>query len=171
MVRLYGSFLTQNERKFLRHGIKYTLDYLLPGGQHKRARINVYIKPFPEDEEQSDAMGTCELVRDEQGRRTCNIWVHRELIKDRSTNWMKFNDMLYYLFHELVHVKQYLSGELKDIDDDQKYVFRGRVYKNPKPDDEDGYYTQPHEIEAYGKQQHLVARFHTHLVEKKSKLL
>lgn len=168
MVRLYGSFLTKDERKFLRYAIKFTLDYLLPKRQHDRTRINVFIKDIPEDEKQSDEMGTCEFVRDEEGKRTCNIWVHRELIKDSTVNWLKFNDLLYYLFHELVHVKQYLSGELKDIDNDQKYVFKGRVYKNPKDGDEDGYYTQPYEVEAYGRQQHLVARLHTHLTEMKS---
>lgn len=162
MVRLYGSFLTREERKFLRYGIKFTLDYLLPGGQHERARINVYIK---DDEEQSDNMGTCELVKGPDGSRVCNVWVHKGLISSHKTMWLRFNELLYYLFHELVHIKQYLSGELKDIDNDQKYVFRGRIYKNPDDEDEDGYYTQPHEIEAYGRQQHLVQRLRTHLTE------
>ena len=64
------------------------------------------------------------------------------------------------LSHELVHVKQYLCGELRDYVDGT-YAFLGKRYQ-PIPDGDfvgDEYYDSPSEIEAYGRERGLYRTF------------
>ena len=63
------------------------------------------------------------------------------------------------LGHELVHVKQYLNGEMRDYVDGS-YKFLGNKY-DPIPDGEfsDEYFDSPSEIEAYGREQGLCIMF------------
>jgi len=64
--------------------------------------------------------------------------------------------MFLALAHEMVHLKQYAKGEVKDKLYKRKYVkvWMGQVY-----DDEISYWDQPWEIEAYGLENSLIAKF------------
>lgn len=64
--------------------------------------------------------------------------------------------MFVVLAHEMVHLKQMAKGEMKDRYKKTKYVtvYRGEVYEN-----DISYWDQPWEIEAYGLEQSLVAKF------------
>lgn len=60
------------------------------------------------------------------------------------------------LAHEMVHLKQLATGELKDRKLKTKYirVWRGEIYE-----DDISYWDHPWEFEAYGMQDSLVAKF------------
>jgi len=60
------------------------------------------------------------------------------------------------LAHEMVHVKQFATGELVDNPSGKTVKWQG---KRVTLRDDDGYWTQPWEIEAYGRQPGLYARF------------
>ena len=62
--------------------------------------------------------------------------------------------VLRILAHELVHIKQYVMGELKPCNNG--FVFNKTVYS---PDTLDEYFDQPFEIEAYGREKGLVFTF------------
>jgi hypothetical protein len=64
--------------------------------------------------------------------------------------------MFLALAHEFVHLKQYAKGEVKDKLYRRKYVkvWMGQVY-----DDDVSYWDQPWEIEAYGLENSLIAKF------------
>jgi hypothetical protein len=53
------------------------------------------------------------------------------------------------LAHEMVHVKQYVTGEL--IDEGRHCMWKGKRYPDVKPSTEE-YYFSPWEIEAFGMQ-------------------
>jgi hypothetical protein len=65
-------------------------------------------------------------------------------------------DMFTALAHEMVHLKQYATGEMKDKKCKTKYVriWRGEIYE-----DDVSYWDHPWEFEAYGLQDSLVAKF------------
>ena len=65
--------------------------------------------------------------------------------------------MFKVLAHEMVHVKQIAKGEMKDRYVKSKYV---TVWFGEKYSEEDvSYWDQPWEIEAYGLENSLVAKF------------
>jgi hypothetical protein len=161
MIRIYGKFLSKEQRKFLRAGIIYTLSYLVPDDIYlENCEVNVKISATTAEGDETETHGTCEFSVNDDGQKICDVWIFKGLINDEGEDiWAQLNELLYYLFHELVHCKQYLCGELTDISD-KEYIFHGVKRKVPVDGDEEGYYNQPHEIEAYGRQQGLVARYH-----------
>ena len=72
--------------------------------------------------------------------------------KRTETEWG--HNILKTLAHELVHVKQYVMGELK-------YTTHGMVYKRTtySPDNIFDYFETPYEIEAYGREVGLLVNF------------
>ena len=63
------------------------------------------------------------------------------------------------LAHEMVHIKQFATGELVDNPSGKTVKWMG---KRVSVRDDDGYWTLPWEIEAYGRQPGLYARFCRH---------
>ena len=61
----------------------------------------------------------------------------------------RLNEVLKSIAHELVHVKQYTTGELVDIDKDERSMFKGEYY-NWDDDNDESYWLLPFEIEAFG---------------------
>ena len=95
-----------------------------------------------------DAGGFCDYEIDPAGNpREFNI----ELLRTRK----KIN-MFKVLAHEMVHVKQHAKGEAKDKIKKDKYV---TLWFGEKYDDDTSYWDQPWEIEAYGLENSLVAKF------------
>lgn len=64
-------------------------------------------------------------------------------------------NMLLVLAHEMVHVKQYAKGELKDYIKAKRVRWHGEVYQNNEID----YWEQPWEIEAHGREKGLYYKF------------
>lgn len=95
-----------------------------------------------------DAGGYC-LSDDDRKPRNFTI----EIYKSRS----KYT-ILEILAHEMIHVKQMATGQLKDISIKKQSVVSwcGVVYS-----DDVSYWDQPWEIEAYGLQNSLVAKYLT----------
>jgi hypothetical protein len=82
----------------------------------------------------------------------------------------KYKKTLQYLAHELVHVKQYVLGEMKDLYKGENIIgtmFHGVEYFEPKPKKAAGpfaaewaYYDSPWELEAYGRTEGLYNMFY-----------
>jgi hypothetical protein len=95
-----------------------------------------------------DAGGFCEYEVDRDGN-------PREFIIELLRTRKKIN-MFKVLAHEMVHVKQHAKGEAKDKFKKDKYV---TLWFGEKYDDDTSYWDQPWEIEAYGLENSLVAKF------------
>ena len=77
-----------------------------------------------------------------------------------SSNDLTF--MLRSLAHEMVHLKQFAKGELKDLWRGQSLCkYDGRVYDIN--DDKLNYWDYPWEIEAHGREEGLCVRFCAHI--------
>lgn len=75
-------------------------------------------------------------------------------------NRLNEKETLLALAHEMVHVKQYAKGELKDIFRPTRMVkWQGEKYLHEEID----YWEQPWEIEAYGREKGLYIKFMKHL--------
>jgi hypothetical protein len=82
----------------------------------------------------------------------------------------RYKKTLHYLAHELVHVKQYVTGQLKNLYHGEELigaVFNGVEYLEPTGAKaanpitaEWAYYNYPYEIEAYGRAEGLYNMFH-----------
>jgi hypothetical protein len=73
---------------------------------------------------------------------------------------VRLKNIIIDLAHELVHVKQYLNGEIFD------YVsggvrYKGSYFDNSYEISEETYYDSPWEVEAYGRELGLYKMFHT----------
>ena len=79
---------------------------------------------------------------------------------------LNLDDMIGTLAHEMVHVKQFALGQLREgkvIKGTQTWVWCGKQVKKP-------YHTQPWEIEAYSKEIDLINEFYA-IIEKDNQLI
>lgn len=152
MIHIHGERLTRLDRRFLKLASIFTMDYLLP--THKNIVIRINVGPTNKNENEDDN-ASCLCIN----KKCFAIWINQTTVNSRAkTRIGKYKKLLSHVFHELVHVKQYATSELVDFE--SKYRYRGKVYLQPV--DEDSYYESPFEIEAYGREIHLVTRFKKH---------
>lgn len=143
---------------FLKGAVKYTLPYLMPNNEYANSKITISISNLKKGHVKGDR-GSCEFT---PAKRSVCIRLHEKLIR-KSPNlriWTRHYQALHYIMHELVHAKQYLTGEVREHKDGKRYIYKGKVFTNPDEKDLDAYYSQPIEIEAYGRAEGLVVRFY-----------
>ena len=135
---------------------EYALSELIPS---KRLRdnlmINIHLKHHSNEGEAKLAEGTnryrprsFKIILDHHRMET------NEMTGETRTDMEWFVELLKTLAHELVHVKQYVLGELKTRD-------VGLVYKGINHDAMNlmEYFELPYEIEAYGREKGLLYGF------------
>lgn len=76
--------------------------------------------------------------------------------------------LLRALAHEMVHVKQYATGQLKDYMNNNNTCWEGTTFKGDREGDE--YWVSPWEIEAYGREVGLYVLFKKYLKKEELKL-
>lgn len=81
-------------------------------------------------------------------------------------NKLNKKSLLRALAHEMVHVKQYATGQVRDLIRDNKTKWEGSTYKLNENGSED-YWFSPWEVEAYGKETGLYVMFNHSLREEK----
>jgi len=128
--------------KLLKLAAQSFADKLLSSQLEKNISIKINIK------EKLDAGGYCDFI--EEG-----LPCPRNFVIDIQRTKKKIH-MFSVLAHEMVHLKQMAKGEMKDRYKKTKYVtvWRGETYE-----DDVHYWDQPWEIEAYGLENSLVAKF------------
>ena len=101
---------------------------------------------FDDSELSKNVYGFCDWNDDSTRARDFTITVNPNLGK---------RNMLIVIAHEMVHVKQYAKGELKDYVRASRVKFRGEIYNDREID----YWDYPWEIEAHGREKGLYYRF------------
>ena len=101
---------------------------------------------FSEKDMQPWLYGFCEWNDTNHKGRDFTITINPKLGK---------RNMLIVLAHEMVHVKQYAKGEMKDYVRMNKVKWKGVVYNEKKMD----YWDYPWEIEAHGREKGLYYKF------------
>lgn len=69
-------------------------------------------------------------------------------------NRQKFGRIMMSIAHECVHIKQYINGELEDIEND-KVLYLQKEYNTNEVD----YWDHPWEIEAHGREHGLLLKY------------
>jgi len=165
MLRIQGDCLSKEDKKLLKRATIYTMDYLLPRNQRGDSRLIITVSEPDKEQLEAKNKAACSCNIGPTGRKTIRVWLDQSIIRRRAkTHFNQFKITIQDLFHELVHVKQYLKGELVD-GTGQYYKFCGKRYRYPKEDDLLGYFEQPYEIEAYGRERGLFKRFEAMLKE------
>lgn len=93
-----------------------------------------------------DLYGCCDWNDTNHRARNFTITVNPNLGK---------RNMLLVLAHEMVHVKQYAKGEMKDYLRVNRVKWKGQIYNDEQID----YWDHPWEIEAHGREKGLYYRF------------
>ena len=98
------------------------------------------------------------FVRKSEDRGSCEVALGAKNPKnfDIILNPYEEESILQTLAHEMVHLKQFATGELRMMSKCSKW--KGEVWKN-KTDEMDDYYDSPWEIEAFGREQGLFLRY------------
>ena len=101
---------------------------------------------FNSEDMGKDIYGYCEWNFDNHRPKDFTITIHPNLNKKQT---------LLVLAHEMVHLKQYAKGEMKDYMRKHKVKFNNKIYNYEKID----YWEQPWEIEAHGREKGLYYYF------------
>jgi len=152
--------LTVEEKKFLHKAAIYTMDYLVSRRARKNTSIVIKIQEIPKVKGRVVYRGftNTTLVDD---MKFFEVIVDKRNINKRGLKpSSKFKKLLYTMMHELVHVKQDIKNECFYYADGG-VRFKGQKLNREQVEshDDDTYYNLPYEIEAYGREQHLVNRF------------
>lgn len=147
---------SKNVQAKIRDCVKFYLTKLLP--KNKRDKLTIYINVKNKSID-GDRFGYCDPLGKnlETGRDEYEIeCVH----SPKSDPWK--GNVYKNLAHEMVHVKQFTTGQMNRHLVTQKTssgkrltgtLWEGKVYSNAKYEDNDeGYYSSPWEIEAYGRE-------------------
>ena len=129
--------------KLCKDAVQFYGKHLLGKRLHEKIELTL---EFDASDLGSTVYGFCDWNDDNHKARDFTIIIHPELNK---------KTMLTVLAHEMVHVKQYAKGEMKDYVRMNSVKFNGRVYN----DDEMDYWDFPWEIEAHGREKGLYYRF------------
>ena len=129
--------------KLCKEAVKWYGRYLL--GNRLYHKVEILIE-FDNSELNTNVYGFCDWNDTNDRARDFTITVDPNLGK---------RNMLLVLAHEMVHIKQYAKGELKDYVRVNKVKWKGKVYNDAKID----YWEQPWEIEAHGREKGLYYKF------------
>ena len=129
----------KRQRKIIELAVGFYCKLLMRPSMVAQMSFNIVIKKKLE----SDAVGYCEVTGYNKAGapRDFDIQLYRS---------GKFEDLLRYLAHEVVHAKQYAKKELSETTD---CWMKKRVSSNTN------YWDHPWEIEAYGRELGMLIRF------------
>lgn len=142
--------LTGKSNRISKKEVRYILDYaaqrLLSERLSNNIEVYVVFKAFDTKES-----GFC--YPEDFGERS-----HRFFCIEVNTNKTRRNQIR-TLFHEMVHVKQYAKGELRD---DRRSTQLSRWLGELHKDEDYDYWELPWEIEAYGREEGLYRMYTRH---------
>jgi len=158
MVRIIGE-ISAEDRKFLNYAVVYTLDHLVSRRQRKDASVTINVGQIGTGRKLDGDMD-CKI---ENGIKkfTVNLSTYGQINNKAATTLYRYKKLLITLFHELVHVKQYMKGEAIDFKNSVR--FKGKTYGNEYLNDDLAYFGSPWEMEARAFEIYLWVRFRNHI--------
>lgn len=160
MIQIRTQHLTQPEINLLRRFGGFVLSRFISSAQIKKLKIKILIAyPFElEDPEDGKDLKQIKAWVSQTKKETFEIVINaQEMNKKAKKIRIRLKNIFMDLAHELVHVKQYLNGEMKDYSDGS-VRFMGKKYSSFEMDDQ-LYFDFPGEIEAYGREVGLYEMF------------
>jgi len=134
---------SKSQKRYARDIVEFCADKLMS----KRLQANLTIKlHFVKLHEKYRQMGNC-IWEDDQYR-------PREFVIEIDPS-ARLRRVLESICHEMVHVKQFAKGEMRDLAGAEKVSFLGQKYDLGA----DEYFERPWEIEAHGRELGLFVRW------------
>lgn len=176
MITITSNYVSKQDAKTIKQYSKFVLDKFVRRGIQRKTKIHIKVLT-PEEVSEADALDLreykawCTYDSNVDDIKKFTVVVNAKRISNAKKPEYRLKHLLVDLGHELVHVKQYLNGELRDyVDGSYKYL--GQKY-DPIPDGKeniDKYFDSPMEIEAYGREWGLYVMFSNKLkAERKTK--
>ena len=149
MLKFSGNILSADDMRYFKQAAYFAMNYMVSPYKQRNAKVNIKLAPTMHEG------GFCEYAGvNDEGKKVFNIEVNMD---SYNRSGKKFKTRLRFpvrsLFHELVHVNQYLNNKMFDyVNGDVRY--EGRVYTSARdtPDflTDTSYWGSPWEWEAYG---------------------
>jgi hypothetical protein len=176
MITITSNYVSKQDAKTIKSFTRFVLDKFVRLGIQRKTKIHIKVLT-PEEVGEADALDLkdykawCTYDSHVDDIKKFTIVVNAKRMTSAKKPEIRLRNLLVDLGHELVHVKQYLNGELRDyVDGSYKYL--GQKY-DPIPDGKeniDKYFDSPMEIEAYGREWGLYVSFSNKLIaERKTK--
>lgn len=137
------------ETTLFRKHVKMAAEYYASKLMSRRMVESLHVKVTIKNKLEDNSDGLCWFDDHENGVRYFEIELDNRISE---------RQMLINLAHEMVHVKQFSLGELKDGKPATTTVWQGITIR----DDEIDYWDTPWEIEAHGREKGLFTRFKNH---------
>ena len=170
MLVITGNHFKTGDRSLIRKYANYVLNRFVRKGILKKSRITIKVLSEEEvdDEDLTDFKqyrAWCTYDGNDNAVKKFTVTLNLRQMRNSKNIRTRMGRLFIDLGHELVHVKQYLNGEMRDYADGS-YKFLGKRY-NPIPNEtfSEEYFDSPSEIEAYGREQGLLTMF-WHKVDK-----
>lgn len=166
MLSITGSHFKTGDRTVIRKYANFVLNKFVRKGLLRKSKITIKVLDVSELEDE-DEIRDFKLYRawctydgnDHNGAKKFTVMLNVSQMRNSKNIKTRLSKLMIDLGHELVHVKQYLNGEMRDYADGS-YKFLGKKYA-PIPEGEitDEYFDSPCEIEAYGREHGLYMMF------------
>ena len=164
MLRIQAAYLTKQDKKLFSFFANWVLKRFVKPSIRKNSIITVQFvdpKTLPPQEEKdlNKYKAWSEYNGIQNDKRNFTITLDKVMLsrkKNVKDSIYRLEDAIECLGHELVHIKQYLNGEMFDYKEgDVRY--RGQRFSSWE--EEEKYWFTPWELEAYGYEQGLFAVF------------
>lgn len=160
MIQIRTQHLTRPEINLLRRFGIFVLSRFISHSRIKKLKIKILVA-FPSELEDSEDCQDLKKIKawvSQTKKETFEIVINARDINRRAKKAKtRMKNVFMDLAHELVHVKQYLKGEMRDYSDGS-VKFMGKKYSSFEMDDQ-LYFDFPGEIEAYGREVGLYEMF------------
>jgi hypothetical protein len=168
MIKVAG-FKTKSDTDIIMDFTRFCLGRYLTPEQIDGIRVIVTLadpKDLPDQTEAEEFSDICAYMVSEgvkYKKPTYSVFIKRSSINNRAKDdLVRLKVVMKYLAHELVHVKQYATGEMVDIWEGDEYIgtrFKGEMYlpehKYVGLVGKWAYWDSPYEVEAYGRMEGL----------------
>ena len=165
MIQITSSHLTRSENAMIRKYAKFVLSKFVRPCVQKRAKVHIRIHRQDEIKDPIDKRDLrqyrawCTYDGHDGDVKNFTIFMNVKDVNTRAKMLpIRLKNLLINLGHELIHVKQYLNGEVFDyVSGDVRY--KGAIFEAAWLENEEAYYDSPWEIEAYGREWGLYTMF------------
>ncbi len=165
MVIFKGEKLVDDDKALIRRFVTFVLETLIfdQADEHIRITINFLHPKNVSGEDKRDLIEyKAWMVRNSENSFTITINVDQ--VKQYPNQIARLRNVFLCLGHELVHVKQYVTGQMQDITATD-CMYMGKIYNDCNQDNAN-YWLAPWEIESYGHEQGLFALFKKQITKK-----
>lgn len=165
MIQITSTHLSRSENALIRKYARFVLNKFVRRGIQNRSRIHIKIlhpdevrDPLDKKDFKSYRAWCTYDGLDGEIKNFSVILNVRDLNQRAKMLPIRLKSLFMNLGHELVHVKQYLNGEIFDyVSGDVRY--KGTYFDSTWLEDEEAYYDSPWEVEAYGREYGLYKLF------------